>query len=81
MSERLEVAAKAVTEACKALVKLVRAMSAKQVEEDVDYQNVAVLEFEKREMEQLVETFGEGPRHGETAGGHASCRYHTEETD
>ncbi|KAI0001648.1 cytoskeleton assembly control protein [Russula vinacea] len=54
--ERLEVAAKAVTEACKALVKLVRTISAKQVvEEDVDYKNMASLEFKKREMEQQVE--------------------------
>jgi hypothetical protein len=37
--ERLEVAAKAVTEACEALMKFVRTISAKQVEkEDVDYQ-------------------------------------------
>jgi hypothetical protein len=37
-------------------VKLVRAISAKQVEEeDVDYKNMAGLEFKKREMEQQVE--------------------------
>jgi hypothetical protein len=54
--ERLELAAKAVSEACKGLVKLVRAISAKQVqEEDVDYRNMAGLEFKKREMEQQVE--------------------------
>jgi hypothetical protein len=53
---RLEVAAKAVIEACKALVRLVRTISAKQVEEeDVDYKNMAALEFKKREMEQQVE--------------------------
>ncbi|KAI6136297.1 hypothetical protein F5141DRAFT_1059478 [Pisolithus sp. B1] len=54
--ERLELAAKAVTEACKALVKQVKAVSAKQAaEEDVDYKNMAVLEFKRREMEQQVE--------------------------
>jgi I/LWEQ domain len=75
--ERLEVAAKAVTEACKALVKLVLTISAKQVEkEDVDYKNMAGLEFKKREMEQHRDfTFGERPGRGETsAGGNASCR-------
>jgi hypothetical protein len=46
---------KAVTEACKALMKLVRTISAKQVEKVVDYKNMAVLEFKKREMEQQVE--------------------------
>jgi hypothetical protein len=54
ITARIEVAAKAVTEAaCKAPVKLVRTISAKQVEkEDVNYKNMAVLEFKKREMEQ-----------------------------
>jgi huntingtin-interacting protein 1-related protein len=47
--ERLGVAAKAITEACKALVKLVRTISAKQVEkEDVDYKNTAALEFKSK---------------------------------
>ncbi|KAJ7492421.1 ANTH domain-containing protein [Mycena latifolia] len=54
--ERLELAAKAVTEACRALVRQVKAVSARQSqEEDVDYKNMAVLEFKKREMEQQVE--------------------------
>lgn len=54
--ERLELAAKAVTAACKALVKQVKAVSARQIEEEqVDYTNMAVLEFKKREMEQQVE--------------------------
>lgn len=54
--ERLELAAKAVTAACKALVRQVKAVSARQIEEEqVDYQNMAVLEFKKREMEQQVE--------------------------
>ena len=62
MQERLEVAAEAVTEACKALVKLVRTISAKKVEEDhVDYKkNIAVLEFKKRKMEQQVEIMSWG---------------------
>ncbi len=54
--ERLELAAKAVTEACKALVRQVKAVSAKQMEEEeVDYKNMAGLEFKKREMEQQVD--------------------------
>ncbi|KIK39735.1 hypothetical protein CY34DRAFT_807913 [Suillus luteus UH-Slu-Lm8-n1] len=54
--ERLELAAKAVTEACKALVRQVKAVSAKQaVEEEMDYKNMAVLEYKRREMEQQVE--------------------------
>ncbi|KAF7311056.1 hypothetical protein HMN09_00649200 [Mycena chlorophos] len=54
--ERLELAAKAVTEACRALVRQVKAVSAKQAQEDdLDYKNMAVLEFKRREMEQQVE--------------------------
>ncbi|KAJ7631162.1 I/LWEQ domain-containing protein [Roridomyces roridus] len=54
--ERLELAAKAVSEACRALVRQVKAVSNKQQdEENVDYKNMAVLEFKKREMEQQVE--------------------------
>jgi huntingtin-interacting protein 1-related protein len=82
--ERLEVAAKAVTEACKALVKLVRAISAKQVEEDVDYRNMATLEFKKREMEQQVEILRlekdlGAARH--RLGAMRRAGYHTDETD
>jgi I/LWEQ domain len=77
--ERLEVAAKAVTEAaCKAPLKLVRT---KVEKEDVNYKNMAVLEFiqfKQREMEQQVEifcTFGVGTWCYQTsAGGDASCR-------
>jgi hypothetical protein len=54
-NERLEVGVKAVTGACKALIKLVRMISAEQVEKEVDYKNMAVLECKKREMEQQVE--------------------------
>ncbi|KAF8481976.1 cytoskeleton assembly control protein [Russula ochroleuca] len=83
--ERLEVAAKAVTEACKALVKLVRTISAKQVEEeDVDYKNMAGLEFKKREMEQQVEILRlekdlGAARH--RLGAMRRAGYHTDETD
>ncbi len=83
--ERLEVAAKAVTEACKALVKLVRTISAKQVEEeDVDYKNMAVLEFKKREMEQQVEILRLEKELGAARhrlGGMRRAGYHTDETD
>ncbi|OBZ68605.1 Endocytosis protein end4 [Grifola frondosa] len=83
--ERLELAAKAVTEACKALVKQVKAISAKQVqEEEVDYQNMATLEFKKREMEQQVEILRlekdlGAARH--RLGAMRRAGYHTDETD
>lgn len=54
--ERLEQAAKAVTEACKALVRQVKAISEKQDDsETVDYKSMAAHEFKVREMEQQVE--------------------------
>ncbi|KAK4705857.1 hypothetical protein P7C70_g350, partial [Phenoliferia sp. Uapishka_3] len=55
--ENLEMAAKAVTEACKALVKQVKAISAKQLEQsdDADYDRMAAHEFKVREMETQVE--------------------------
>jgi hypothetical protein len=83
--ERLELAAKAVTEACKALVRQVKAVSAKQVEEeDVDYKNMAVLEFKRREMEQQVEILKlekdlGAARH--RLGAMRRAGYHTDETD
>ncbi|EJF66834.1 cytoskeleton assembly control protein [Dichomitus squalens LYAD-421 SS1] len=83
--ERLELAAKAVTEACKALVKQVKAIAAKQVqEEDVDYKNMAVLEFKRREMEQQVEILRlekelNAARH--RLGAMRRAGYHTDETD
>lgn len=83
--ERLELAAKAVTEACKALVRQVKAISAKQSqEEDVDYNNMAVLEFKKREMEQQVEILKlekdlNAARH--RLGAMRRAGYHTDETD
>jgi hypothetical protein len=54
--QRLEVASKAVTDACKALVKQVKAISAKEGDEDgVDYKSMPSHEFKVREMEQQVE--------------------------
>jgi len=78
-------AAKAVSEACKALVRQVKAVSAKQAaEEDVDYKNMAVLEFKKREMEQQVEILKlekdlGAARH--RLGAMRRAGYHTDETD
>ncbi|KAJ7103325.1 ANTH domain-containing protein [Mycena belliarum] len=83
--ERLELAAKAVTEACRALVRQVKAVSARQSqEEDVDYKNMAVLEFKKREMEQQVEILKlekdlGAARH--RLGAMRRAGYHTNETD
>lgn len=83
--ERLELAAKAVSEACRALVRQVKAVSAKQAaEEDVDYKNMAVLEFKKREMEQQVEILKlekdlGAARH--RLGAMRRAGYHTDETD
>ncbi len=83
--ERLELAAKAVTAACKALVKQVKAVSARQIEEEqVDYKNMAALEFKKREMEQQVEILKlekdlGGARH--RLGVMRRAGYHTDETE
>ena len=83
--ERLELAAKAVTEACKALVRQVKAVSAKQVkEEDVDYNNMAVLEFKRREMEQQVDILKLEKELGAARhrlGAMRRAGYHTEETE
>ncbi|KAG6862144.1 hypothetical protein C0995_004226 [Termitomyces sp. Mi166 len=83
--ERLESAAKAVTEACKALVRQVKAVSARQSEEEeVDYKNMAVLEFKRREMEQQVEILKlekdlGAARH--RLGAMRRAGYHTDQTD
>lgn len=55
--DRLEMAARAVTEACKALVRQVKAITAKQMSEEQlpDYNTMATHEFKVREMEQQVE--------------------------
>lgn len=83
--ERLELAAKAVTEAVKALVRQVKAVSSKQLEEDMpDFKNMAVLEFKRREMEQQVEILKlekdlGAARH--RLGAMRRAGYHTDETD
>ena len=54
--QRLEVASKAVTDACKALVKQVKTITSQQLDdEQVDYKGMASHEFKVREMEQQVE--------------------------
>ncbi|KAL1732141.1 ANTH domain-containing protein [Schizophyllum commune] len=83
--ERLELAAKAVTEACKALVRQVKAISARETEEEeVDYKNMATLEFKKREMEQQVEILKLEKELGAARhrlGAMRRAGYHTDETD
>jgi len=54
--EKLELAAKAVTEACRALVKQVKAVTSKQaMAEDIDYSKMADMEFKKAELEKQAE--------------------------
>ena len=54
--DRLERAAKAVTDACKALVRQVRMITDSEMStEDLDYSRMATHEFKVREMEQQVE--------------------------
>ena len=54
--DRLEQAAKAVTSACRALVKLVRTMTEREGgAEEEDYSRMATHEFKVKEMEQQVE--------------------------
>ena len=54
--QRLEIASKAVTDACKALVRQVKTISSQQLDEDsVDYKSMPSHEFKVREMEQQVE--------------------------
>jgi len=83
--ERLELAAKAVTEACRALVRQVKAITAKQSQNDLpDYQNMAVMEFKRQEMEQQVEILKlekdlGAARH--RLGAMRRAGYHTNETD
>jgi hypothetical protein len=83
--ERLELAAKGVTDACRALVKQVKAMSSKQVEQqDVDYRNMAALEFKRAEMEQQVEILKFEKELGAARhrlGAMRRAGYHTDETD
>lgn len=84
--ERLEFAAKAVTEACRALVRQVKAVTTKQAQggEEADYKNMATMEFKKREMEQQVvilklEKDLSGAR--QRLGAMRRAGYHTEETE
>ncbi|KAJ7293130.1 ANTH domain-containing protein [Mycena rebaudengoi] len=82
--ERLELAAKAVTEACKALVRQVKAVSSSQTQESVDYKSMATLEFKRREMEQQVEILKLEKDLGlarRTLGEMRRAGYHTDETD
>ncbi|KAJ7596645.1 ANTH domain-containing protein [Mycena floridula] len=83
--ERLEAAARSVTEACKALVRQVKAIAAKQSEEDdVDYTKMASLEFKRREMEQQVEILKLEKDLGaarKILGQMRRAGYHTDETD
>ncbi|GBB93108.1 hypothetical protein RclHR1_02110007 [Rhizophagus clarus] len=56
--DRLETASRAVTEACKALVKAVKTIAAKELEQkeaSVDYSKLTRYEFKVTEMEQQVE--------------------------
>ncbi|OCF42205.1 cytoskeleton assembly control protein [Kwoniella heveanensis CBS 569] len=54
--QRLELASKAVTDACKALVKQVKLISSQQNDDEaVDYKSMPSHEFKVREMEQQVE--------------------------
>lgn len=54
--QRLEVASKAVTDACKALVRQVKLISNQQTDDDMaDYKSMPSHEFKVREMEQQVE--------------------------
>lgn len=55
--DRLEMAARAVTEACKALVRQVKAITARQLSDEQlpNYGEMAIHEFKVREMEQQVE--------------------------
>lgn len=83
--ERLELAAKAVTDACRALVRQVKAISAKQAENaDLDYNKLPPIEFKRQEMEQQVEILKLEKELGAARhrlGAMRRAGYHTEETD
>ncbi|KAK7064058.1 endocytosis protein end4 [Favolaschia claudopus] len=83
--ERLELAAKAVTEACRALVRQVKAITTKQSQDDLpDYKNMAVMEFKRSEMEQQVEILKLEKELGAARhrlGAMRRAGYHTDETD
>lgn len=83
--DRLELAAKAVTEACKALVRQVKEITAKQIDaEQMDYSTLGVHEFKVREMEQQVEILKLEKELGAARhrlGQMRRAGYHTDETD
>ncbi|KAI9068757.1 hypothetical protein FKP32DRAFT_1695094 [Trametes sanguinea] len=76
--ERLELTAKAVTEAVKT------STTRQMQEEDVDYKGMAVLEFKRREMEQQVEILRPEKELGAARhrlGAMRRAGYHTDETE
>ncbi|KAH8835464.1 ANTH domain-containing protein [Flagelloscypha sp. PMI_526] len=85
--ERLELASRAVAEACRSLVKQVKAMAATQSQEENDpsvFGAMAPLEFKKQEMEQQVKILTlekdlNAARH--RLGVMRRAGYHTDETD
>jgi hypothetical protein len=83
--DRLELAAKAVTEACKALVRQVKEITTKQIDaEQTDYSTLGVHEFKVREMEQQVEILKFEKELGAARhrlGQMRRAGYHTDETD
>lgn len=83
--DRLELAAKAVTEACKALVRQVKELTTRQMDaEPTDYAALGVHEFKVREMEQQVEILKLEKELGAARhrlGQMRRAGYHTDETD
>ncbi|GJJ14645.1 hypothetical protein Clacol_008911 [Clathrus columnatus] len=83
--EKLELAAKAVTEACKALVRQVKEITAKQIDADqFDFSALGAHEFKVREMEQQVEILRLEKELGaarHTLGQMRRAGYHTDERD
>ncbi len=83
--DRLEMAAKGVTEACKALVKQVKALVLQESSfEELDYKNMAVMEFKRREMEQQVDILKLEKELGAARhrlGAMRRAGYHTDETN
>ena len=83
--DRLELAAKAVTEACKALVRQVKEITTKQIDaEQMDYSTLGVHEFKVREMEQQVEILKLEKELGAARhrlGQMRRAGYHTDETN
>lgn len=82
--DRLELAAKAVTEACKALVKQVKAIANKEAQQDnIDYAAMPALDFKRTEMEQQVDILRLEKELGAARhrlGAMRRAGYHTEDT-